>query len=170
MRPSPVGTAENSPGRQSWVTFTYSAAWDLRLFLGDVAAEALAQLFRDAVLQDASLGHSNLCQVDRRRGGDGYQYPNQQRRQQSGNCPCLQAQYDRHLPETQIHQLPLLQGVYPMNHCQRQKESCNRNRAQANQNYVNGAMQPLPRTAMRTLYQVLLVIAAHLRSNAGDVI
>ena len=51
-----------------------------------------------------------------------------------------------------------------------QQEGRNRYCAQTDKNYIDGAMQPLTRPAMRALHQMLFVITAHLGSNPGDVI
>src|SRR5580765_1578756 len=55
-------------------------------------------------------------------------------------------------------------------HSERQQKHSRRHRCQRDQSYINDAMNLLSAAAVFTLSKVLLVVAAHLRRKAGDVV
>src|SRR5207245_10635701 len=56
------------------------------------------------------------------------------------------------------------------NHTKGQQEYSRRNRSQRDQGNINGAMQPLFTAAALAAGEVLVVVAAHLRRKAGNVV
>jgi hypothetical protein len=64
----------------------------------------------------------------------------------------------------------VVQRLYPVNHRETKQKSSDRNRAQPDQDHINGPVQALPLAAMLAFQKMLLVIPAHFRSNPGNVI
>jgi hypothetical protein len=123
----------------------------------------------DAVAQFASLADGDFAQESRGRGHHRDQYPGDNREQQTGKCDFLQCDRKRNLVHMQGNG-PGSQRFQVMDDGERQQKRENRNRREANQGHIDGAVQPLTRAAMPTGVQVIFQIATQRRRRAGKVI
>ena len=61
-------------------------------------------------------------------------------------------------------------GIVVANGSEGDEEECGGNCGNSDEPYVNRAMETLARAAVNAFGEVLLVVAAHLRRDAGDVV
>lgn len=92
----------------------------------------------------------------RGRGGYSHNQPDERRKRKSAKRGKFQDQR--------------VAGGEVVNHAESEQKNACRNRCQNDQRYVDGAVYLLPRAAEFTRDKVGFVVAAHLRSEAGNVI
>ena len=83
-----------------------------------VTHQSFPQLLRNPILQHPRLGHRDLSDINRSGSSHRHQHPCHQRNQQTRNGRRLQTQHNGHLPQMQIHQRPMVQGLHAVNHRQ----------------------------------------------------
>src|SRR4051812_13550138 len=106
-------------------------------------------------MQRARLIQCHTRKKNRRRGRNGYQHPAKQREQQAKDRSSLHAQHDRHIPEMQVNQRPVLQWLDVMNDRQSKDEGSCRDGGGADQHNINSAMKMLTAAAISALSKVL---------------
>jgi hypothetical protein len=86
------------------------------------------------------------------------------------NGRSLEREDHLHLAQVQIHDRPVAQRLDPVNHGQREKECKHGKSGHADEHDIHGAVDALAGTAMLAFFEVMFVVGAHLRRDAGNVI
>jgi len=118
--------------------------------------ETVAEIFGEAVVEISRSGHGRVFDNERRRSGDGDGEPYQGRKGESAES-------------TELEQKRVRRTEVVDDGKGEDEDNC-RYRGQGDEGDVDGAMKFLPGTAMIAFGEVGLVIAAHLRREAGNVI
>jgi hypothetical protein len=129
-----------------------------------VFAEALAKVGRDAVLHDAA-------QEARQRGGNSYQNPKQGGEDEARNRYRFERDGDAmSLAEAKVHGEDMGDKFDAADHHGSEQEGGNRKRADADQEYVDGAGDLLAAPAVAAIGEMLVIVRPHGRGEAGYVI
>jgi len=120
------------------------------------SGNSLANLWGQLFLDTARPHLGDVMNHDRRRGGEGYDEPDQTRESKS----CERNEFEQ-------MGIGWIEVAYRP---EGDQEDYRRDAGDNDQSDVDGAMQALARAAMWAFDKVLLIIAAHLCGNAGDVV
>jgi hypothetical protein len=131
---------------------------------GSVFGETIAKICGNALLNDTP-------DEARKRGRDGNQNPEQRGEDKTGNCDSLKRDGDGMcLIQMNPHSIDVGDKLNPVNDDGRQQESHNGERADADQEDIDGAGKTLAATAMGAVGQVLIVVRAHGGRETRDVV
>src|SRR5579875_2659653 len=112
-------------------------------------ADTAAQLFRDAVLQDARLFNGDAGEIDRSGRSNGDQNPGSERGEEADDGGSLQREH--HLRVFEVHvDGSGTQRLHAMDNGERQQEDRDGQRAYADERDIDGAVEALPRAAVGT--------------------
>jgi hypothetical protein len=134
-----------------------------------VARGAVAQLFRDAILQQAGLRERDAGDVNGRWSGDGDENPGDKGDKEAEHGRALQ----RHDYEAmiQVHdQRPVAEGLHAVDYRQRENEGKNADGAESDEDNVDCAVEALTAAAILAGFEMAFVIGTHLRRNSGDIV
>jgi hypothetical protein len=127
-----------------------------RDFEPQVFRKAVADFSRQTIVHPARAQHSDIDDGHGSRSSHGDYKPYQGRKGEAGKRSHLKPES---VPRSKI-----------ADHCKRHQEHSRGNGCKHDEGYVDDAVQALPGAAMLTGREMLLVVAAHLRRNPGNVV
>ena len=145
--------------------------WVRRRFLSYDARQTSAQIFRqNAILQSAGMCECDSSEIDGSRSSDGDQNPDEQRDEQAKERRSLQGQRDINLMELKVHKGLVLKWLNTVNDRESEDENRSRHSAQHDKGDIDRTVKTLTRTALIAFREVLHVVNAHVRADAGNVV